>query len=327
LDAVRKLNTSATESRVEAQKANQALKNLEEKFAKLQHDLNEKNEIISSLEFDLVATCSHPSGKGLPTADDEAGKFPQTPVGLGKNNSYTTGKHLRMKSTDLAEFPHTVGSSEGPSDRSMVQAIQNQRDRFMKSVQDKDQELSQYRIRFERSQEELFHVRDENVELYRRIRLLKSAASVQGSATGGLGTSDESRALMQTRIRKERLLSSSLDNSLEAGQVDHIDAKYSKLYEDTIDPFKMEELDKQSILAKLNIFEKGLASISRIFLRDRWTRHVLLVYLLLLHCFAIAYVGNVLNPQLVEEVDSNLRAKWSSATLDYAMNREHPDTE
>jgi hypothetical protein len=53
-----------------------------------------------------------------------------------------------------------------------------------------------------------------------------------------------------------------------------------------------------------------------------------MVYLLLVHGFALCYVFQVLNPQLIEEVDSHLKAKWSAETLGMGMDvkREHPDS-
>ena len=76
------------------------------------------------------------------------------------------------------------------------------------------------------------------------------------------------------------------------------------------------------VLSRLNVFERALALVNRYVLQDRWARHALLVYLLLVHIFALTYVWQVLNPQLVEEVDAHLKAKWSAQTL--AMP-EHPD--
>jgi hypothetical protein len=79
-------------------------------------------------------------------------------------------------------------------------------------------------------------------------------------------------------------------------------SQYSELYEEQIDPFKFEEIDRKNIISKMNILERGLAVTSRFFMQDRWARHALLVYLFIVHVFAIGYVLKVLNPELIGEL-------------------------
>jgi hypothetical protein len=62
--------------------------------------------------------------------------------------------------------------------------------------------------------------------------------------------------------------------------------------------------------------ERALANVSRFLMQDRWTRHALMVYLLLVHLFAVGYVAKILNPQIVDEIDWYSKAKWSRETLD-----------
>ena len=101
-----------------------------------------------------------------------------------------------------------------------------------------------------------------------------------------------------------------------------IDNKYMSLYEAEISPFRVEEIDKQLMFSRLNIFERGLAYINRYIMQDRWARHALLVYLALVHVLALIYISTVLTPELIDEVDAHLKAKWSSETLNMP---EHPD--
>ena len=48
-----------------------------------------------------------------------------------------------------------------------------------------------------------------------------------------------------------------------------MDAKYQALYEAQIDPFKMEEMDRQMLLSKMNVFERCLASVTKFFMQDQ----------------------------------------------------------
>ena len=75
-------------------------------------------------------------------------------------------------------------------------------------------------------------------------------------------------------------------------------------------------------LSRLNVFERGLAFINQNIMQDRWSRNALLLYLLLVHAFALLYAWEVLNPQLIDEVNAHLKAKWSAET--FSM-QEHPD--
>ena len=47
-------------------------------------------------------------------------------------------------------------------------------------------------------------------------------------------------------------------------------------------------------------------------------------YLLLIHILALGYFIKVLNPSLIEDVDS-LKAKWSTDTFQSVMETEHRD--
>ena len=77
----------------------------------------------------------------------------------------------------------------------------------------------------------------------------------------------------------------------------------------------------QGVLARMNVFERGLAYVTKFFLADQWARHALMVYLLLVHLFALGYVMQVLNPQLISEVDRHIKDKW----LKQVLESEHPD--
>jgi hypothetical protein len=60
---------------------------------------------------------------------------------------------------------------------------------------------------------------------------------------------------------------------------DPLDRKYMHLYEEKIDPFQLEELDRQNLLSHMNIFERGLAHATRFFLQDRYIYTCICVYI------------------------------------------------
>ena len=73
-------------------------------------------------------------------------------------------------------------------------------------------------------------------------------------------------------------------------------------------------MDKNEIISRMNVFEQFLARTLRFFMSDKWARHALLVYLCVVHAFAIGYVLQILNPQIIGE--------FSSAVANNAFNGE-----
>jgi hypothetical protein len=195
------------------------------------------------------------------------------------------------------------GTDMGGSDR-MMQAILSQRDRFMKQAREREAELATLKGRFDKLQEEQFSLRQDNLELYRRQRAMRAGAGISADVEQSTPSKDKTRARREVR-------SISI-----AGESDPVDAKYARLYESHIDPFRFEEEDRAAAISRLNVAERALAHLSRFLLQDRWTRHALLVYLLLVHLFALGYVSQILNPQLIDEVDYYSRAKFAQQTLD-----------
>jgi hypothetical protein len=213
----------------------------------------------------------------------------------------------------------SLGSSQC-SDR-MMQAIQAQRDRFMKATKDKEQELVLLRSRLERLHDEQLQLRAENIELYKRLRMLRS--NLRGNPHMQL--LGEKKKAMPSKHKGGRKDVHQDDFSITADssflESDDLENKYSMLYEQQIDPFKFEELDRQVVLSKMNVLERGLAAIIRFFMQDQWARHALLVYLLLVHILASCYVLQVLNPEMIDEMN----ARWDIKYLGVSIEREHPD--
>ena len=222
----------------------------------------------------------------------------------------------------------------------MLQAVLSQRDRFMKQAREKEQETSILRNRIEKINEEHIQLKNENLELFRRLRVVRAALRGQGPVSSSNvyaveGDEEDSHKLASKNSRHRNkpgngsdgvdLIENEYNNNHRKIDGAALDKKYMHLYEEKIDPFKMEEGDRQHMLSKMNIFERGLAHVTRFFLQDQWARHALLVYLILVHFFALGYVIQVLNPQLIEEVDTHMKSKWSMKTMDMSLEREHPD--
>ena len=56
----------------------------------------------------------------------------------------------------------------------LLHVVQGQRDRYMKAAKDKEQEVILLKTRLDRAQEDQIQLRGENLELYKRLRILRA---------------------------------------------------------------------------------------------------------------------------------------------------------
>ena len=213
-----------------------------------------------------------------------------------------------MAGGDGAGVVDAVGRGAGVGNDPIISALQGQRDRYLKLAKEREQEVHLMQTRLERAQEEQMNLKSDNVELYRRIRMLRAGS--RGAISGGVSSATPSKA----RSRKGGLGSRSdsagvlgmlkEDDTDLLGGADALDKKYTDLYEESIDPFKFEEMDKNAVIARMNLAEQCLAHTSRFFMQDRWSRHILLLYLIVVHMFAACYAARIVNPQIIGEFSS-----------------------
>ena len=352
IDCIRRASSEATESRVREQDATKSLSLIKAECGRLQLDLEERNKIIVGLESDLLTAhnslgdrnamlkCYNMQGPvaGSSRQPEESHKVPHSLIdfdplspseegpsrGVAADNAegLFIGNELERGSGGRGVLGAVLGESK--EDR-MISVVQGQRDRYMKIAHAKESEATALKTHLDRALEEHKKVSEENLELFQRLRVLR-ASSRRPLEGGLLDVEEEGGRKAKSRSRrdvKSNIYGTDIDDeAFKRSDGDALDRKYMHLYEEKIDPFKLEELDKQHILSRMNIFERGLAYLTRFFLHDQWARHALMVYLLLVHGFALCYVLQVLNPQLIEEVDSQMKATWSAQTLDV---KEHPD--
>ena len=335
VDTIRKSSSEAAESRVREQDMHKNLLFIVEENDILKAKSITDKDTIINMERDLIeAHKTIESQKALlkyqnkgSDQDHHKTDHASSPTNSAKNKSsestksriFSPGKLKgsidsdvelgKVSSTAVALDSVTSGD---PSDRMLI-AVQNQRDRYMKLSMEKETELNTVKTTLERIEEEQHRLRDENLELYRRLRILR--------ATSRKGPENNNEA-DNVRVRSRR---DGRSNSIDENNSDMLEKKYLKVYEEHIDPWRIEELDRQNVISRLNIFEKALAYIIRFIMTDQWARHALMVYLALVHIFALGYVWQVLNPQLIEEVDQSMRDRLAAATYDVAFN--HPDNE
>lgn len=356
IDCIRRSSLEATESRVREQDAIKSLQLTKADCDRLQLTLVEREKVVTGLERDLLAAHNSVNdsnalmkcySKGIKNAGEEISHHGDVDVGSPSNVNLSQSADdargwdgVKSPGGALADVDIEKGSGgrgvagvvlgESKGDR-MMAAVQGQRDRFMKIAHAKEAEVTSLRSRLDGALEEQKQLCSENLELFQRLRLLR--ASSRRPADGGFRDTEEEggwKAAIAGKSRNRRDVKGPSmsyggdgeDDGLKRTDGDALDRKYMHLYEEKIDPFKLEELDRMNVLSRMNFLERGLAYLTRFFLHDQWARHALMVYLFLVHGFALCYVLQVLNPQLIEEVDTVMKAKWSAQTLDMAEHRD-----
>lgn len=335
VEKIRKVCSEAAESRVREQEILKNFKFKEEECEILKVKSSNDRDTINTMERDLIEahktiesqkTILKYQTKGSDDQCKDESKVPSSPknksIGQSsKGRIFSPGKLKGSVDNNDIEAGSLLTASalndattNDPSDRILI-AVQNQRDRYMKASMEKETELNNCKANLERIEEEQHRLRDENLELYRRLRILRA------TSRKGQDNDDEN---VRVRIRKDGR-SNSIDENGSSSSSDLLEKKYMKAYEEHIDPWRVEELDRQQILSRLNIFEKSLAYVIRFILQDQWARHAFILYLLLVHIFALGYVWQVLNPQLIEEVDQSMKERLAAATYDIAF--AHADVE
>jgi len=135
----------------------------------------------------------------------------------------------------------------------MLQIVSNQRDRFKARILDLEAENKDLQVKLEKKFTELESLKADNVNLYEKIKYLQS-----------YGTD---------RLR-----------DLESNRNNQLEEKYSKLYEDSVNPFVIfNRKEKYRRYKELNAAEKVILNSGRFFLSTKYSRLFLFFYSVLLH--------------------------------------------
>lgn len=207
-----------------------------------------------------------------------------------------------------------------------VSILQQQRNHYMKQTEQFQQELQLYKNHVSRLEDEKEHLTNENMELYRRLRVLRVMNnSTHTAGSSSLSNNHEMRSRRHDQYYEDNSggVASSGGRGSGGDQMDIIDQKYHQMYENNdLNPYKIIELEKKQYVASMSLFERAIITIYHFIMKDANLRVVFLIYLLFIHFLSFSYIFQILNPQLAEEVDMHMKNKWSMETLSMA---EHPD--
>ena len=215
----------------------------------------------------------------------------------------------------------------------VLQAVQNQRDRYMRTVHEREEEIAALKAASASLQEELARLRGDNVELYSRVRLLRiqqrGGAPIGGAGGRAGGTLHGKKGLYTSESRGEGVRTEDGGTS-KGGVVDEdLDRRYQQMYEAGLDVLQLRDLDRRAVLANMNPLERHGSALLKSFLMEQWSRQALLLYLVFLHLCAMAYFAQVLDPVVVDveggSGGGSVKRAWSNAFFETGGFAEHPD--
>jgi len=177
------------------------------------------------------------------------------------------GKANTNANKSVEELFVQKGSAKGSEEQSMIQIVCNQRDRFKARISELEAENKQIRHKLETAESQLESLRADNISLFEKIRYLQSYSAQNDR--GKLRTSDIE----------------------SANPSDELEARYSKLYEDTVNPFVIfNRKEKYRRYKELNTAEKVVLNGGQFLLSTKFTRTFLFFYSLSLHLLVFATV-------------------------------------
>lgn len=167
---------------------------------------------------------------------------------------------IRSKSSSSS----SISLNSGEDNNSMLQIVINQRDRFKQRIIELEAQNKELHQQIDYKNGDINSLRNDNIKLYEKIKYLQSYGNTYNS---------NSRRDLESNKKEE----------------DEVDSRYSKLYEDTVNPFVIfNRKEKYRRYKELNPAEKVILNSSTFFLSSKGTRLFLFFYSLSLHILVFA---------------------------------------
>jgi hypothetical protein len=326
LDLYRKLNNESITHRLQEKEQNRKYYQLDQTYQSCLEKLKNAEIQIKLLENDIKLNQSsnssslkfHPSNK----QHQQHSLANDLEMNLELNLTSTNNNNSSNSADPMA-------SNANPSNKEdYLVVLQQQRNHYMKLTENSEREVNALKSSLQKTEEEKQQLTEENMELYRRLRVLRvmnNNPNNPSSSSAGGGSSQE--------MRSRRLLLNDAENNnshdqhlQQQQQKDALDQKYHQLYENTdLNPYKILEFEKKQYVSSMNFLERMAVFLYHHIMKDPYLRNIFMIYLLIIHLITLSYLFQVLNPQLKDEVDQHLKNKWSAET--FAKLDQHPDLE
>jgi myosin heavy subunit len=270
-NVIRRYQQVVSESQTDKSLFMSQLTQCEEENQTMREQIDSNHETILKLERDLTdAYSSIEVGKAL--------------LKCHSMMSGTSHRHPSNEVGDSLDIESAESGGSGPNS-TIIKGILNQRDRMMKLARDKEGEVTSLQSQINSLSLSNSQLKQENLQLYQRIRSLRTSISTPLSHSSGRNDEEE------------------------GAEGEDIESKYRSLYEASLDlsQILLFDHDRQVLHAQLTDSERCLISFFRFIVHDSFRRLSYLGYMLLVHLMLLHYLFLILTP----EVDSDSTSTMS----------------
>ncbi|CAM9488014.1 unnamed protein product [Ectocarpus sp. 12 AP-2014] len=275
----RRLKNELERLRERTRQAEERLRSVEEERVAEAAELSDRRQDVKRLEQDLVdAHQVVEAGKTMLRAFQSGPVAKQFGKLIGRRGDVGGGAYnVGPLEDDLLEGVEEAGGVEGvpgaegfsAADR-LLGAVKRQRERFRKEALRREREASIAKGNAEQLTRDNQDLRRENMHLYKKMRRADRLFVMSYGGKGGGGGLEDAGG----------------DGERET------EGKYERLYEADLDPFKeFDSQEKEARRGQMGFLERWLFLASGTVLRNRFRRHLLLVYLLVLHGLLLVMPG------------------------------------
>eukprot|EP00903_Cladosiphon_okamuranus_P006725 g6562.t1 len=267
----RRLKSELERLRERTRQAEDRLKTVEEERVAERAELADRRRDVKRLEQDLVdAHQVVEAGKTMLRAFQSGPVAKQFGKLVGRGGASAKGAGADALEDDCLESAEDGGEEEGAPDSEgfsaadrLLGAVKRQRERFRKEALRREREASIAKSNAEQLTRDNQDLRRENMHLYKKIRFVMTYGGKGGGLNDGGGDAERDT-----------------------------ESKYERLYEEDLDPFKeFDSQEKEARRGQMGFLERWLFVASGTVLRNRFRRHLLVVYLLMLHGLLLVMPG------------------------------------
>jgi len=184
--------------------------------------------------------------------------------------------------------PSTQAQPVYENEQSIIQIVNNQRDRFRNRVLELESENSQLDLKVAELTHEITNLRSDNVKLYEKIKYLHSYDNNKNNTSNSIGTAHNTLGLVNKGKRVAR--------DIESSDSDNVENKYKDIYEDELNPWTtFNRKERYQRYKELNPAEKVTLNLSQFFLSHKYSRLFLFCYAVLLHLLVMFTLYHMAN--------------------------------
>ena len=251
---IRKLETEVVQLKVQINEKTQQLQESKDKNIQLETKVEDYKKLVSKLEEDILKNNNNNSNNNNNNNSDNNEEEKLSGLLLQQQQNKKTGNNSNNSGNNNNSNNNKVSGGE---ETTMLQIVISQRDRFKLRIQDLEEQIRVTQLQSENKSNEITNLRHDNIKLYEKIKYLQSYSNYNNN---------------------------NKMHDIESNKEEEIDTKYSKLYEETVNPFVIfNRKERYRRYNELSAADKVILNAGRFFMGSKGPRLFLFFYSVLLH--------------------------------------------